>query len=92
MRLKYGRRTGHARREALDLQLGVEEHRGDLGALQQVLQIAIDVIQLVDLGAGHEGMGDSGPDGIRRLEAIAGERQEGAQRSRQTRQTTYAGK
>ena len=40
-------------------------------------------LEVVHLGAGHEGIDDAGPQGVRRLEAMAGQRQERAERALQ---------
>ena len=39
------------RREASDMQLGVQEERGDLGAVQQVLQVTVAAVEVLHLAA-----------------------------------------
>ncbi len=42
---------GDRRREAADHEISVEENRRDLGALEEVVQVAVGAIELVDLVA-----------------------------------------
>ena len=61
-----------------------------LGAGPRQIGGAESGLQVVHVGARHMGVDDAGPQRVRRLQAMTGERQERAQRARQPRQEIAA--